>query len=120
MIKLEHIPFGLRRINDHYGGQPAHVKLVEGKTAVIKDKEWSVKKLGLFYSRNYIFHIKDDDGKAFDVDVYKLHPQQGETSKTHRRITYSTWVNIAPYSSAIELDRDSMQGLILGIFSEEI
>jgi len=79
-----------------------------------------VKKLGLFYSRDYIFHIKDDDGKAFDVDIYKLYPQQGRTNKTSRRIVYSTWVSIAPYSGAIELDRDSMQGLILGIFGEEV
>lgn len=76
------------------------------------------KKLGLFYSRNYIFHIKDDDGEAFDVDIYRLYPQQGRTSKTSRRIVYSTWESIAPYSDAIELDDDSMQGLIMGIFGE--
>lgn len=41
MIKLEYVPFGLTHINEYYGGQPAHVKIVEGKTILVKDKNWA-------------------------------------------------------------------------------
>jgi len=76
------------------------------------------KKIGLFYFRNRIFHIKGDDGEAFDVDIYILHPEAGKTRKISQKMTYGRWANTHPFSASIELDRDSMQGLILGIFGE--
>ena len=40
MIKLEYVPYGLAKINEYYGGQPAHVKTDEERTYLVKDKEW--------------------------------------------------------------------------------
>ena len=40
MIKLEHVPHGIREINEWFGGCPAHVKIVNGKQQIIKDPTW--------------------------------------------------------------------------------
>lgn len=40
MIKLEHVPHGLQKINEWFGGCPAHVRIVNGKQQVIKDPTW--------------------------------------------------------------------------------
>ena len=40
MIKLEHVPHGLEKINDWFGGCPAHVRTVNGQRQIVKDPTW--------------------------------------------------------------------------------
>jgi len=77
-------------------------------------------KPGLYFTGIYIFDIKGYDGEDYDVDIYTLRLIKGETFLASRKVPYSNFENIAPYSNVIKLDRDSMQGLILGIFGETV
>jgi len=45
MIKLEYVPYGLAKINEWFGGCPAHVRTVNGKRQIIKDKTWGKRNL---------------------------------------------------------------------------
>jgi len=43
MIKLEYVPYGLVKINEWFGGCPAHIKVIEGKARPIRIKGWGAK-----------------------------------------------------------------------------
>ncbi len=43
MIKLEHVPHGLAKINEWFGGCPAHVRTVNGKRQIVRTPGWGAK-----------------------------------------------------------------------------
>lgn len=77
-------------------------------------------KKGLYYSTGYLLHIKDYNRDCYNVDIYKFFYTKEEATieKRNRVISIDTWENFLPYSDAIELDSNAMQGVIFAIFRE--